>query len=127
MCRATGCKSSDGRVAAAAAAVAAAAFVELLLLADTSWTAAVAVVDVLSFAEGSWVEDAASLTDKPSASDMLLSGAIPSGNSVDVVEAHSETVVAIAVLVTVVVMYSSRVLGNSCPEEATCEAGVVIA
>jgi hypothetical protein len=91
-----------------------------------SWIAA-AVVDVFSFAEVSWVADAVSLTDKPSAVDMLLSGAIPSGNRVDVAEAHSETVVAIAVLVTVVVIDPCRVLGKGLPEEAACEAGVVIA
>ena len=87
---------------------------------------AAVVVEVFSFAEVSWVADAVSLTDEASA-DMLLSGAIPSGNRVDVAEAHSETVVAIAVLVTVVVMDPCRVLGERLAKEAAWEAGAVIA
>jgi hypothetical protein len=125
LCWTAGCDTSDARVAAAAAA-AAAVFVELLSLADMPWIAA-AVVDVFSFVEVSWAADAVSLTSKSSAADMLLSGAIPSGNKVDVTEAHSETVVTIAVVVTVVVMDSCRVLGKKSPGEAACEAGVVIA
>jgi hypothetical protein len=88
--------------------------------------AAVPIVDGLSFAELAW-DEADFVTDVHSLAYVPLSADTLSRKKVDVADAHSDSLVDVAVVVIVVVTISCRKLGEGLSKEAAFESGDAIA